>query len=446
MRGFKMKLLLSGLIFGCFSFSYAQDSLRLSLHSAVEMGIDSSQQLMLVAQKIKEAIAEKGIVNARALPQAKISLMGSEALIPTQTILMKDIMAKPLELPSHSTMYIGQLGISQVIFGGNKIRYAKASAELLAETQRLKAQHSSTGVMLSIIKAYLNLYKIDQNIKIITRSIHDIEGRVRETVQFKKQGLATQNDVLRFKLEQSNMKITLSQLNHNRNVANFTLVILLGLPQNTIIKEDNVTSMLHNMEVIGLTLLLNQALTNREDLKVYDIQKKMNLVHLKQLKGNKLPTLAAGANVYYLNPNDRFIPENHTFLVPITIGLNLSWNISSLYTNKHKEKKVEIAAKELVIAKKAAKDKIFIAVNKCYQQYQANLQHIELLQTSVKQAEENDRIMEEKYKNQLATTTDRIDAQTLYYKSLIALSIAKAAAIKAYYKLKAVTGTLQSEL
>jgi outer membrane protein TolC len=63
-------------------------------------------------------------------------------------------------------------------------------------------------------------------------------------------------------------------------------------------------------------------------------------------------------------------------------------------------------------------------------------------ETSVTQAEENERIMESKYKNSLATTTDRIDAQTLLYRARINVELSKASATQAYYNLLKVTGQL----
>jgi outer membrane protein TolC len=54
--------------------------------------------------------------------------------------------------------------------------------------------------------------------------------------------------------------------------------------------------------------------------------------------------------------------------------------------------------------------------------------------------------MELKYRNQLATTTDRIDAQTMLYQSLVNLGLAKADAAIAYYQLLRSAGMLSQQL
>jgi outer membrane protein len=51
--------------------------------------------------------------------------------------------------------------------------------------------------------------------------------------------------------------------------------------------------------------------------------------------------------------------------------------------------------------------------------------------------------MESKFRNSLATTTDRIDAQTLIYQSRVNLEMAKSDATIAYYNLLKSTGHIQ---
>jgi outer membrane protein TolC len=67
---------------------------------------------------------------------------------------------------------------------------------------------------------------------------------------------------------------------------------------------------------------------------------------------------------------------------------------------------------------------------------------IKLLQTSIEQASENNKILESKYKSNIASATDRADAETLLYQAQINLELAKADAGLAYYTLLKSTGKL----
>ena len=71
------------------------------------------------------------------------------------------------------------------------------------------------------------------------------------------------------------------------------------------------------------------------------------------------------------------------------------------------------------------------------------LEKIKVLQDAVTQSTENEREMESKFHNNLATTTDRIDAQTIVYQSRINLELAKSDATLAYYTLLKSIGHIQ---
>jgi outer membrane protein TolC len=81
-------------------------------------------------------------------------------------------------------------------------------------------------------------------------------------------------------------------------------------------------------------------------------------------------------------------------------------------------------------------------VHQAYLGYLQAVDQLAILQVAVDQAEENERITESKYQNNLASTTDRIDAQTLLYQSRVNLELAKSDATIAYYTLLNSTGSI----
>jgi outer membrane protein TolC len=79
-------------------------------------------------------------------------------------------------------------------------------------------------------------------------------------------------------------------------------------------------------------------------------------------------------------------------------------------------------------------------VNKNFILYHQALERIKVLQDAVTQAEENERITESKFRNNLVNTTDRIDAQTLLYQARVNLELAKSDATIAWYDLQHSSG------
>jgi outer membrane protein TolC len=79
-------------------------------------------------------------------------------------------------------------------------------------------------------------------------------------------------------------------------------------------------------------------------------------------------------------------------------------------------------------------------VHKQFVLYQSALEKIKVLQVAVDQAQENERITESKFRNNLVNTTDRIDAQTQLYQARVNLELAKSDATIAYYDVLKATG------
>src|SRR5690606_33389449 len=130
--------------------------------------------------------------------------------------------------------------------------------------------------------------------------------------------------------------------------------------------------------------------------------------NIKSVKANLLPTFGIGANMYYINPSGKFIPPANQLLAPVSIAATLSWNLGNLWTNKNKVAEARIQKEETQINEGILQDQIKTEVNQDYQNYLKSLERIKILQTSIIQAQENDRILESKYENTIASVTDRI--------------------------------------
>ena len=146
--------------------------------------------------------------------------------------------------------------------------------------------------------------------------------------------------------------------------------------------------------------------------------------------------------MYYINPTGKPIPTDHTVIAPITLGLGLSWDIGSLYTNKNKVREAAAQKQEVLTSKDQAHGRHPQRRPPAFIGYLQALEKIKVLQVAVDQAEENERITESKFQNNLANTTDRIDAQTLLYQSRVNLELAKSDATIAYYAMLKSTGNI----
>lgn len=417
---------------------YAQDVKKLSLPEAIALGIENSKNLKLSQNKIDQAVAQLNMVKDNVLPTANASFLYNHAEIPTNTLSIGG--GDPIHLPKRADAFVGTAAVEELIYGGGKLRYAEKSTRLLTEVARLDADKNKEEISYAVIDTYYSLFKILQSKRVIAQNLESIDSQLKQSQRFFEQGIVTKNDVLRFQLQQANISLTDMEAESNRKIINYNLDILLGLNENTQIQITEPDATLKTAAPLGN--YIDMALTGRQELKQLELQDKVADVNIKSVKANTLPTVGVGANLYYINPSGKFIPPTDQFIMPVTLGANVSWNIGNLWTNKHKVTDARIQQKEIGIQKEILSDQVKTEINKNYQNYQLALNKIKVLETSIAQATENDKLLASKYKNNVASAIDRIDAETLLYQAKINLELAKADAGLAYYTLLKSTGKI----
>lgn len=427
-------LLLPGLL-------YAQNTKKLSLQEAVQLGIDNSKNLKLSQNKIEAAQVQFLKIKDSALPSAKASFMYNHAEIPTSKLSIGG--GNPINLPKRSDAFIGTASVEELIYGGGRLRYAEESTRLLTEVALLDADKSKDEISYAVINTYYSLFKVMQSKKVVAQNMESNAAQLKQAQRFFDQGIVTKNDVLRFQLQQANVSLTELEIESNRKIINYNLGILLGLPENTEIEISDPESLIKPLEQVNS--YMDMALSNRQELKQLDLQNKVSEVNVKSIKANIKPTVGVGANLYYLNPNGGFIPQTNQYIVPMTVGATISWNIGNLWTNKNKVSEARVQQKGVLIEKDILSDHVKTEINSNYQKYLLALSKIKILETSIEQATENDKLLASKYKNNVASAIDRIDAETLLYQSKINLELAKADAGLAYYTLLKSTGKISQQ-
>jgi outer membrane protein len=414
----------------------AQDRV-ITLNEAIKLGVESSNVMKLSRAKIDQAISEYEQAKDQANPTGKASFGYDRAEIPYNTLKLGNT---TLGLPKNNNAYLGTASLNETILGANKLKYAQKSTELLTQVARLDAENDKDEITYDIINAYYTLYKVLQSKKVVDQNLKTIDQQIHQAQRFFDQGIVTKNDVLRFQLQRSNIELNGIDLETNRKIVNYNMDVMLGLPETTqlIINEINDDP----RQVGPLLNYIDTALASRVEVRQLDLRGEVAETNIKNVKANTLPTLGASASAYYIGIQANPIPQSGTFITPITVGLSLSWDFSSLWNNKNKVAEAKIQREEVTFSKSIKINDVKKEVNQNYQNYMMALDKIKLLQTSIEQALENNKILDSKYRSNIASATDRADAETLLYQAQINLELAKADAGLAYYTLIKSTGKL----
>lgn len=412
----------------------------ITLDEAIRLGVDNSNRLKLAKAQIDQAVSQYEQAKDRALPSGKVNFGYSRAEIPANTLAFGPT---NFSLPKNANANLGTATLSEAIYAGGKYRYARESTDLLVQVAKLDADKDRDQIAYDIINEYFQLYKVLQSQKVVAANITAVDQQIHQSQRFFEQGLVTKNDVLRFQLQKANIELNGIDLESNRKIVNYNLDVLLGLPDTTQLNVTDVNIPSDNPR--PFQNYLDTALTNRQELRELDLRRKVADVNIKDVHADRMPVLAASAAAYYVDVAANPFPTKNNYITPLTLGLNFSWNFGTLWTNKNRESEAKIQRDQVVLNKAISINDVRDEVNQNYQNFVAAINKINLLQVSIAQATENNKLQESRYQNATGNVTDRVDAQSQLYQAQINLELAKADAGLAYYTLLKSTGTLSKK-
>jgi outer membrane protein TolC len=426
----------------------AQDSARsLSLKEAVDLCVKNSKQLKNSQAKIEEATAALKEAVQRRLPDASV---GGSYLYVTQPDISLKVKSTNsgggggsggLNLSNikvSQAMY-GVLNVSLPVFTGFQIKAGIESAQFLEKATRLDADEDKQAVIQNAINSYAALYKAKAAVGLVEASLGQSKQRVNDFTNLEQNGLMARNDLLKAELESSNLELTLLDAENNWKLANVSMNLLLGLPEQTPLNLDS-ASLLQAGPVKSLEEYELAAVQNRFDVQAIGERRKAAESGIVQAKSAYYPNIALTAGYIALN-----VPNLISVTNAVTIGAGVKYNLGSLWKTDAKVQQAKAREKQTEANQEILQDNIRLEVNQAYENFLSGEKKIDVYLTAIVQAEENYKITKNKYDNSLVTTTDLLDAEVADLQARLNHVYAQADAVVAYNRLLQVAGLLQIE-
>jgi len=425
----------------------AQEKKQLTLQEAIDLSLKNSKQLQINSEKIKEATAALKEAEEKRLPDASVS--GAYMRLFGSKVDLKTGSGNPggggpggnnSKPPSVSQAIYGIANVSFPVFTGGRIKYGIESSRYLEQAALLDAANDKEGVIQNTIEAYANLFKAMSSVKLIQDNLKQSQQREKDFSNLEKNGLLARNDLLKAQLQTSNVELNLLDAQNNLQMANLNMDLMLGLPTDTQLETD--TTVIEKKEK-GLALqdYVQTAFTNRKDLMAVDYRKKAADDAVRITKGQMYPAVSLTGG--YIAAD---IPKLVTITNATNVGVGLSYSLGSLWKTRSKIEQAEAKAKEAELTKSLMSDNLQLQVNKSYLTFLSSRKKIDVYAKAVEQADENFKIVRNKFDNSLATTTDLLEADVAQFQAMLSYTLAKADAFVAYHKLLQITGTLSEEL
>ena len=325
--------------------------------------------------------------------------------------------------------YLFGTSLIQNLFSGGSIsanyRYEKLGVDL----SRTNVETVKQDIVLQVRVGYFNVLTSERFVEVARQAIKQFEAQLEVSKAFFEVGLIPKNDVLQAEVRLANAR--------QAGIKAENEVILAKSAFNNLLRREihAPVTLVDILEYRPFTLnfeeSLEEAFRRRPEIRAADISVDQAKESVKIARSPFFPTVSLSGN--YSKNSDEFYLNGDL--------KNENWNINALATftlwewgktyYRVGESKVKVTQAE--DARTQLVEGITLEVKDDYQNMLVAEKNISLAEKSIEQAEENLRLNEERYKYQVATATDVLDAVVLlaqarvnYYSALGGFNIAKA--------------------
>ncbi|MDJ1481823.1 TolC family protein [Cytophagaceae bacterium YF14B1] len=400
-----------------------------------------SQNKSLQIQQVQLEISEQHVKDSKAERLPEIGTHAEYARISNMPIYSNGPFNTPEHFPVLHNFYQITAESYLALYHGNKINTAIETEEMAHKLAIEKRNQIASETRLKLAAIYLDLQRSLVFRDLINQHIHEAQSRLQHIQELQKNGVVLKSDLLRAELQLSRQQMTLTEIENSILLANQKLDLMIGLPDTTKIipSEDLTTS---QPIQAGYEAYLTEALEQAYPIHLADKETAIRELHIKEVRAGHLPKVGLFANYTYSYPQIFLYPYMDAAYSIGKAGIRLSYSLSSLYHNRHKEEVAILEYKKQQLVKADTEDNIRQTVKESYVRYAEALKRIQVAALNIRQSSENYRIVSNTYFNQLALLTDLLDADTQVLQSKFDLTTAQTTAHLHYYQLLFTLGKL----
>jgi outer membrane protein TolC len=392
----------------------AEPPAALDLREALRLAWKANPNMQI--SRLQSLIAGEEVVRARSgfLPTIKSEV--------SHTIYDNEVQAKipagsmpgsnqTLSFPTTNRNFWGsKVYLDQTIFDfwGTPSRYQAAvqgkSASLL-DTAKTRDD-----LFLNVSKGYFTTLRAQKMEIVAQQEVVDLKAHLKIARDQYEFGVVTYNDVLQAEvsLADAEQRLIVAKTDTINIRSALNKVLALPVSAVTVLKDEKLET-----RPWGLEEATNAALEQRSDFKASAARISQQEKVVTQTKSQFFPRFYTQAGMNY-QQNEFQLHDTQWFGI-----FGMQWTLFSGLDTKAQVAQAQFKVNQLREQRKDLNDQVRLDVQNAYLKVRETADRIRVTEKAVNQAEENLRLNEERYKEQVGTATDVIDAQTLLTKTRV---------------------------
>lgn len=333
------------------------------------------------------------------------------------------------------------LSVIQPIYTGGAITGSIEMARLKSTAARFAADMQRDNLRFRLTGFYLDIYRYSNLRQVVESNIAAAEKVLAEMRARYEQGTALQNDITRYELLVSGLRLELIRIDNMLDILNTDLVATAGLPDSIVVEPDS-TLLSRALPDNDEAWWQQEARINAPSLALAKNGVAMGRKAETLVKAERLPKVGIQAGWTIDGPILVEIPPINRNLSYWYAGVGVSYNLSSLYKSNKSLAKSRIATRKAIEELDAARQTVELAVRADHVRYLESYEELKTQEKSVELAERNYRTISTRYSADMALITDMLDAAASRIEAQQLLVNARINIIYYYYKLLFTTGKI----
>ena len=401
----------------CFTWSLcaapaaAATSPALDLKEALSLAWKANPTMQI--SRLQALIAGEEVVRARSgfLPTVKSEVSQTindnevQTKIPPGTIPGLSVPGGALTFPTNNRNYwSSKTYLDQTIFDfwGTPSRYQ--AAVLGKSASLLDTAKTRDDLFLNVSKGYFSTLRAQKLEVVATQDVADLKAHLKIARDQYEFGVVTYNDVLQAEVSLADAEQRLIVAKTDTIDLRSALNKILALPVSavTVLKDEKLET-----RPWGLEEATDVAVKQRSDLKATTERIGQQEKVVTQTKAQFFPRIYTQAGMTW--QQNQFMLHDTTWF-----GIfGMQWTLFSGLDTKAQVNQARLKVEQLQEQHKDLNDQVRLDVQNAYLKVKQTADQIRTTEKAVKQAEENLRLNEERYKEAVGTATEVIDADTL---------------------------------
>lgn len=386
----------------------AQQPMKLSMEQCRDMALTTSEELKQADNRLRQAELDDKIAATARLPKIEGSATGAYVL--------PDIEMTGMELAMRGT-YMAGLTLTQPIYTGGKISAGRQMARLGRQIADQQLRMTRMDVLVDADNAYWSYIAVRRKVRMLESYSTQMDTIYKQTSSAVAAGMAIENDLLRIEAKRTEIEYQLQRARNGADLCRMALCNVIGAPLDTAIEPTDTTFNIESPTAMSLDI------AKRPEVGLLEKQIDVNMQRIRDARSEMLPTVGLSAGYsYYGNiklkgfadmGNGTTVPYTQEFRDGIGIAM-LAVKIPIFHWGESRKKmhkaRYELDNSQLELQRNMRL--MSIEAQQAVQNVEDGYRMIHTAESGLRQAEENLRVMRNRYAAAMSPLTDLLDAQS----------------------------------